>query len=841
MAGLGGGELLPGEPQGVEAADDALHVVGRVPDHCVTAEQQQAAVDALAVKCDALRAMLGAAARGSNALNIFARCFCYCRSSPVLSGVSEGPDPFTTGSGSSHEERNAMGHRSTELRRRKRRRLTRRSVLVAAAVAAGLVAGTLGIRTALEPAALNSAVTAAADGVDGSGTQAGLVGYDGGPGETGTAEGATQAPAPKRDQKAAPLKAIPKDEPERGLVYAGLSLPGSDRCGGTLEVTGSTQCSHGPDVPPKGVDIRQDVPPVAAPVAQTPAITPAAGAQAPAAADLLKGSAPVLDATQKALLGGAGTAADAAPAGAAAPAGSKLVCEGDGSSGNRVQAVYVHSPGNDRFAQYLASFKKWAADVDVIYNASAAETGGERHVRFVTESDCSASVLNVQISDAEIQDFNASNRALAAQGFNRKDRKYMMFTDAKVYCGIGTFAGDERPGQDNLSNFGPSYGRTDSGCWSGSTAAHELGHNLGAVNNSAPNSSKAGHCVDEWDVMCYSDAPDYPQMRTVCPDRAHDDRLDCNHDDYYNTSPSPGSYLTTHWNVANNRFLIAGGGSGPNPTPTPTPTGTPTRTPSPSPTPTGSTTPTPTGSPSPTTTPTPTATPTAGNTGPAVSVSQVTQNSAVLSWTAAPAAAGYDVLLNGQAIGTVRSTVVGVVRLAPGTSYTVAVAVRDAAGAVGTPGRTATFRTVTDAGRPQPGTRYTMVNGLTGQATDLWGSSMNDGTVAIAYQRTGYANQKWQFEDAGNGAVRIKSARSGKCLQLGGAPVAGQYVAQQPCSDTAAQKWQLNAVEGGFTVTADGGSLVLGLSTRWYYGGWLLELQQANGRPQQNWSLLKTT
>ncbi|MFF4815885.1 RICIN domain-containing protein [Kitasatospora sp. NPDC001309] len=740
-----------------------------------------------------------------------------------------------------------MGHRSSELRRRRRRRFTRRSALVAVAVAAGLVAGTLGLRTALEPGAMRSTVTAADAPLD-------AVADDGGPGETGTAEGATRAPAPKRDEKAAPPKAIPKDQPDRGLVYAGLTLPTSDRCGNMLEVTGSAQCSHGPDAPPKDVDIRKDVPPVAAQAARVPALTPPASAQPPSTADLLKGGAPVLDATQKALLGEAGqgsAAQDAAPPAAAPAAGAGLVCEGDGSSGNRVQVVYVHTPGNDRFAQYLSSFKKWAADVDVIYDASAAETGGVRHVRFVTEPDCTASVLNVQISDSEIQDFNASNRALAAQGFNRKDRKYMMFTDAKVYCGIGTFAGDERPGQDNLSNFGPSYGRTDSGCWSGTTAAHELGHNLGAVNNSAPNSSKAGHCTDEWDIMCYSDAPYYPQMRIACPDRAHDDRLDCNHDDYYNTSPAPGSYLATHWNVANNRFLIAGngGGTGPNPTPTPTatgptptptgtgptPTGTPTRTPSPSPTPTGGPTATPTGSPSPTRTPAP------GGAGPDVTTSQITQNSVVLSWSPVPGAAGYDVQLNGRTIGTVRTTVVGVVRLAPGTGYTVAVAVRDAAGTVGKPGRAANFRTLADTGRPQPGTHYSMVNGLTGQAADLWGSSMNDGTVAIGYQRTGYANQKWQFEDAGNGALRIKSTRSGKCLQLGGTPVAGQYVAQQPCSDTAEQKWQLNAAEGGFTFTADGTGLVLGLSDRWYYGGWLLELQQPNGRPYQNWSLLKTS
>ncbi|MFJ6378897.1 RICIN domain-containing protein [Kitasatospora sp. NPDC092039] len=733
-----------------------------------------------------------------------------------------------------------MGHRSSGLRRRRRRRLTRRSALVAVAVAAGLMAGTFGIRTALEPAAVHGAATASDAAAGRTGSQAGPVGDDGS-GETGTAEGATRAPAPKRDEKAAPLTAIPKDQPERGLVYAGLSLPSSDRCGGTLEVTGSTQCSHGPDVPPKGVDIRQDVPPVAAPAGQAPAPTPAAGAQAPAAADLLKGAPPVLDVTQRALLDGTGSAAaDPAPA---APAGAKLVCEGDGSGGNRVQVVYVHGPGNDRYDRYLSSFKKWAADVDVIYNASAAETGGERHVRFVTEPDCTASVLNVQISDAEIQDFNAGNRALAAQGFNRKDRKYMMFTDAKVYCGIGTFAGDERPGQDNLSNFGPSYGRTDAGCWGGSTAAHELGHNLGAVNNSSPNSSKAGHCTDEWDVMCYSDAPNYPSMRTVCPDRAQDERLDCHHDDYYNTAPAPGSYLATHWNVASNRFLIAGGGNGggtgPSPTPTPGGTGTPTRTPTASPTPTGGPTATPTATP--TGTPSPTATPTRGNGGPEVAISQITPNSVVLSWPAAPAAAGYDVLLNGQVIGTVRATVVRLVGLAPATSYTVAVAVRDAAGAVGRPGAPATFRTAADPGRPQPDARYTLVNGLTGQAADLWGSSLNDGTVAIAYQRTGYANQKWRFEDAGDGAVRIRSARSDKCLQPGGAAVPGQYVAQQPCSDTAAQKWRLTAAGGGFTLTADGGALVLGIGERWYYGGRLLELQQPNGSPYQNWSLSKTS
>ncbi len=36
---------------------------------------------------------------------------------------------------------------------------------------------------------------------------------------------------------------------------------------------------------------------------------------------------------------------------------------------------------------------------------------------------------------------------------------------------------------------GPEYGRSDNGCWTAAVASHELGHNLGAVNNNAPNAS----------------------------------------------------------------------------------------------------------------------------------------------------------------------------------------------------------------------------------------------------------------------------------------------------------------------------------------------------------------
>ncbi|WP_235502472.1 MULTISPECIES: RICIN domain-containing protein [unclassified Kitasatospora] len=631
------------------------------------------------------------------------------------------------------------------------------------------------------------------------------------------------APAsePKHDDAPQPVASIPKDDPPTGMVYTGLrAAPKGDRCVGAL-ATADGHCTHGPDEPPKGVDISKDTPPAVKadlPAADLGKPSPAEPSSQGPSAD----TAPALDAQ-------AGrSAAAAVPSGTpsstavpntavAAPAGQAVVCDGDGTTGNRVQVVYAHVPGRDRYAQYVASFRKWAADADAIYFASAQETGGVRHIRFVTAADCTPTVLNVELSDSAMSEFSATNSALATKGFNRLDRKYMIFADTNIYCGIGTFNGDERPGQNNQSNFGPSYGRTDSGCWNGSTAAHELGHNLGAVNNSAPNTSRGAHCTDEWDVMCYSDTPYYPKMRIVCPEQGHDLRLDCNHDDYYNTSPRPGSYLATHWNVANNQFLMTGNGTKPDPTPTPSPTPTS----NPSPGPTGSTGP---------------------STGPDVTVGQLAPDSAVASWQSVNSAAWYQVFLNGKHLGWVKQNSTRLYNLRPDTDYTVAVAVRDTSGRDSKPGRTVSFHTPKAGGTTTaPATAYTLTNGATGLAAAVWGGKTADGTVLVGSQATGYADQRWYFDDAGSGYVRIKSAVSGKCLQLGGTPVVGQWVAQQPCDGKASQQWRLASSDAGVSVTARDSALVLGVGGQQYYGARLLELQDPAGAGYHSWTLQKTS
>ncbi|MFI5982279.1 RICIN domain-containing protein [Streptomyces sp. NPDC051555] len=625
---------------------------------------------------------------------------------------------------------------------------------------------------------------------------------------------AAPASAPARDQEPKPLAAAPANESARGMIYDGLDpAPGGDRCAGVYR-TSAGLCTHGPDAPPKGVDITKDIQPAVKSAA------PAADPARPQAEDPASSEgggrpedAPAADAGRAADKSAAPAPSPAGQAVAAGPAGQTVQCDGDGSTGNRVQVVYVHGPGRDRYSEYVASFRKWAADADLIYATSAQETGGIRHIRYVTAADCTPTVVNIELPDSALAEFSSTNTALAGKGLDRRDRKYMIFADTQVYCGIGTFNGDERPGQANISNFGPSYGRTDSGCWGGHTAAHELGHNLGAVNNSAPNTSRGAHCTDEFDVMCYSDTPYYPQMRNVCTNQASENILDCNHDDYFHTSPKAGSYLATHWNIADNQFLMrsqGGGGTDPGPNPGPTPTKKPT--------------------------PTPTKSPTGG---PDVTVGQIQSDSAVVNWPKVEGAAWYQVLLNGKHLGWVQSPVLRVYNLRPDTSYTVAVSVRDNAGRDTGAGRTASFRTKgTGGGATTPGTRYLLGNGSTGMNAEVWGGRAADGTVLVGARSNGYAQQQWYFDDAGNGLVRIRSAASGKCLQPGSAPAAGAWVAQQPCGG-AAQAWKLTSRGAAVTVTDPSGGFALTVSSRPYYGNWLLDLQRADGRAAQSWTAQK--
>ncbi|WP_238015917.1 RICIN domain-containing protein [Dactylosporangium sp. AC04546] len=624
---------------------------------------------------------------------------------------------------------------------------------------------------------------------------------------------------------------VPADNPELGLIYQGLKpAKKGTPCVGGYEVTEKDQCSHGPDVPPPGLSVRGETKPVADAVpAQTVPSTDTAAAPQEQTVLADDGAAEGAD-------GGFAVVPDAAAADGTASftiGASGVACDGDGVSGKRVQVLYVRDASTaSRFNQYLASFRTWSAGVDTIYNASAQETGGERHVRFVTTPDCQVDVREVELPAGGLNTFDATISGLKSLGYNRTDRKYMIFGESKVYCGIGTFAGDTQPGAGNRSNGGPGYGRSDSGCWTASVAAHELGHNLGAVNNNAPNSSKAGHCLDEYDIMCYNDSGGL-KTSVKCTDKAKDNRLDCNHDDYYNTNPSPGSYLANNWNVANNQFLIAGSGGTNPPPPSPSPTKT-TAAPTPSKT-TASPSPSKTtASPSPTKTATPTPTPT-GTKPPTglkeLRTSDVTATSVRLSWDAAAAGSRYAIILNGRSIGRVGSTNVRIVGMRPDTDYQIGVSLAQN-GAL-TPWTTTVKVHTAAASNPTAGSWMVFGNSLTGGVADVFGARSAAGTPIIVYPRHGGANQLWKLEPAANGAFLVRSKATNACVTTSGnKDTAGATLVQGDCAT--ALQWKVTQTEYGVALTSPGG-LVVGVANASYFGSRLLALQKPSGAKYQSW------
>ncbi len=304
------------------------------------------------------------------------------------------------------------------------------------------------------------------------------------------------------------------DDHATGEVHSGLRE--SQGCHGGFAVEDSAgACSHGPDPAPAGVDVR-DV---------------------PAVSELRE---------EARSTSGDGTAA----------AGGEVPCYGDGTSGKRVQVIYaVAADRPDRFGSVAELIRGYAADADSSYALSARRDGGVRHVRWVTDGSCQLAVDHVVLSPSGDDSISNTRTELRGLGYTSNNRKYLVFGDAGVYCGISYVAGDDRPDASNPANFGATVSRIDAACWGGraSVPAHELAHALGAVQLSAPHSNGGYHCTDEYDRLCYNDGTG-ATLTYLCAS-SEEPLLDCNGDDYFNVAPVPGSWLATHWNLANSAFL----------------------------------------------------------------------------------------------------------------------------------------------------------------------------------------------------------------------------------------------------------------------------------------------
>jgi hypothetical protein len=684
------------------------------------------------------------------------------------------------------------------------------------------------------------------------------------------------------------LSALPADEPDQGLVYDGLQpARAGSLCAGSYALDDET-CTHGPDTAPAGLAVRRDVAPVTA-KSPEPVLPSRESTSVPPDAEIARdegGSALTADAPA--------LVPDAAPGEADFVMGAHdVACEGDGRSGKRVQALYLYQSGAaSRFTDFLGSLRTWSAGVDQIFDASAAETGGSRHVRFVTTPQCRVDVVEVQLPKGALASFTGTIKALQALGYNRTDRKYLMFADANVYCGIATYIADRRPGLGNRNNGGPSYGRVDAGCWSSVMAAHELTQTLGATLIDSPNASGAGGCLDDYDLLCGPDRSRKP-VRLACPKR-HENRLDCGHDDYFSTNPRPGSYLAKNWNIAQSEFLLRSDGGDDIPdavgapvaaveptgaaatpsaaatatTAAPTPSATTVAPgddvggdasdgggdapPSPEVTPTGDTG---TGQPSPAPTGTATAAavatrqariqPVAATAVPTrpvrvgaqpdpvqavLEIRDATSGSVRLTWSAASPAATYEVSVDGAPIATTKATRARLIGLKPDTGYRVTVR----------SGKAYTARATAEtapAARPAQNSWFVLTNALTGGAADLYAARTADGTPITLSGTDGNSQQQWKLAPAANGSYSLVSRATGRCaVPLDGNPVAGAPLVQGDCVTDNGAQWSLQASDYGFALRTTIGDLVVGVGNQRFGAHRVLVLQQGDGQRHQSWT-----
>lgn len=245
-------------------------------------------------------------------------------------------------------------------------------------------------------------------------------------------------------------------------------------------------------------------------------------------------------------------------------------------TGPRVKVIYAYpSDRPNRFATMRDLIQGDARDMTDLVLGAAGQT---KTLRFDVGTRCGAGYVDI-LSIRLPRTSSAYRQLSAGSRMNqlRTDlspsvasmigkRNYLVYADATSagdgVAGIATVYVDDRPGSNNAANNGGlwamAFGDGTDPNFLGSrltTVLHEVTHNLGAVQDSAPHSTGAGHCSDESDVMCYDDGGPTANMTNPCAQQAYD----CGADDYFNPAPAAGSYLDTHWNVYRSTFLCPAG------------------------------------------------------------------------------------------------------------------------------------------------------------------------------------------------------------------------------------------------------------------------------------------
>ena len=250
------------------------------------------------------------------------------------------------------------------------------------------------------------------------------------------------------------------------------------------------------------------------------------------------------------------------------------------SNAPQVKVVYAHPSGTA--SQFASRANAIQSDVSVIRERLDDDSGDTRTVRFdlgpvgpgctASHADIETVALPKTAAQYEAGDTFALLRAdldtatTEQLGARVNYVAYIEDVDVSGVAGQADVPLDDSPGRLNSSNqghvfaviFNPFAMTAEE---RRATFLHEMSHNLGAVQDSAPNSSGASHCEDEEDIMCYDDeGPGTPSL--VCdiagaPADPFAELFDCGGNDYWNPAPADGSYLASHWNTFDSDFLCA--------------------------------------------------------------------------------------------------------------------------------------------------------------------------------------------------------------------------------------------------------------------------------------------
>jgi hypothetical protein len=249
--------------------------------------------------------------------------------------------------------------------------------------------------------------------------------------------------------------------------------------------------------------------------------------------------------------------------------------------GPEFQLVYAYPA--DRPNRFSAVADALQADASAISRLVAWQSGWTKTVRFDMGTSCGPQFVAIAMVALPGPRSAYLDPSTGAPLFNTVvshlwgrlrpatgSRNLVVLADTLGGGGLAGIAGhsyDERPGADNASNDSGKvamvfsddapFAADGSGAYAPSVFLHEMLHTIGAVNNGAPNSTRAGHCSDGADVMCLDDAGPAAATRSVCRglDWTLSERVDCGGDDYFSPDPAPGSYLRRSWNVYRSVFL----------------------------------------------------------------------------------------------------------------------------------------------------------------------------------------------------------------------------------------------------------------------------------------------